>query len=582
MSVDVFGHGVRNLPSLNPERYSDGPDRKRGPAKCRGVVGTCGEAGGVPHDHSCCCDPCRHHTVTDICQGYCCRCIPKFLCFAFVPDYPTDTCSAKSWRVAPEDALSKSTYGISTLNFGEVTVSVGLSETPGNGTQCVWRFKAPAFYVDEETAIVHSGAVHCQAPPEFIITGVNDVRYDVNGYASDCMGTLTISEYVEDKVPFVYKWTGTSETESVTCAACTDICTIICVRRGNINNAVYTRVEFQWDSISGRWLATDGSGHYITLVEENSVCYLRLDSIGTSVFTGDLVTVNPDECSLGMSLTASDEYTGDYIKISCNPCSCWQYLCGTCRCVCPDICVIGMEGGVLVEPFSLAWDFEKIRWGDDYFNVTPSRDEDGNCQATITGYADPIPMRNDCGSELSLLFAEDLETTLYNGFYNFLYVQCKGCATPCTAAGTCLDLCGDVPQILFAEVSASAWSLMLGCNDLVPCFATITIPLVQTFVPTVLNPAGEYRWQGCGIVACHDCNPLTANKNFLVCIDMGCDSEIVFNVRNATSTNTETFSYTLPCGESAVWDVQFETSSAFGDPLDGCCDEANFIVVITE
>jgi len=203
------------------------------------------------------------------------------------------------------------------------------------------------------------------------------------------------------------------------------------------------------------------------------------------------------------------------------------------------------------------------------------RDSYGECIITGTVNGDEqIPVAAGGCKSLSATIE------LYDG--TTISVGCKVCNCAEELRGTCLSFCEDVPNVLYAEVSASEWSLMLGCNDAVPCFATITIQLNLIFVVTQLNPAGEYRWLGCGFVQCHDCNPLTADKQFKVCIDLGCDGSIIFTVNNDTSTNTEEFVYTLPCGVDAVWDVQFETSSLFGDPLDGCCDEANFIVVITE
>lgn len=579
MSIDVFGHGLRYLPTTNPEYYSDGPDRKRGPSKCRGSKGGCYD--GVtptPHDHSCCCDPCRH-TFVDTCgTGHCCRCIPKQICALFTPDTPSGNCATKAWTMEPSTSGTRSTYSFSP-NGDTIELSVGADEDGYPGS-CTWRLYSAALSIDESQAINHSGAIHCQAPPAFTIESFNLIKYDSVGTPSDCFGTITFTEKTLAKVPFIYRWQGQEEFAAVSCGSCSQICQVLCVRRGNeYDSTTYTRVDFLWDEYTQQWNANDDSGHYLTLFEEYGQCYLKLDSITPATLQGDLVLIDPTACSTGMDIMVTDE-VGDYIKISCNPCSCWRYVCGSCRCVCRDLCVVGMEDGVLVSPFTISWDKDALRWGDDTFSVTPSRDADGNCQATVTGYADPVAMPNACGSNLAFRVSESVADQLSTGLVNYLYFSCQNCAVEC-GNGTCLDACDEVPKILYAEVSADNWTAMLGCDPMVLCFETITIALAQVFVSTLSNPAGEYRWIGCGIISCKDCTPAT-RKNYLVCIDIGCDGVGTFSVdgEDVVVRCSESISFTLPCEGSAVWDFSFGPFAC--DGLNGCCDEGGFLVTITE
>jgi len=272
MSIDVFGHGLRYLPTANPEYYSDGPDRKRGPSKCRGSEGGCYD--GVtptPHDHSCCCDPCRH-TFVDTCgTGHCCRCIPKQICALFTPDTPAGTCAAKSWTMEPSTSGDRSTYSFAP-NGDTIELSVG-KDADGYPGGCTWRLYSAALSIDESQAIDHSGAIHCQAPPAFTIENVNLIKYDSAGTPSDCYGTITFTEKTLAKVPFIYKWQGLDEFATISCGSCSQICQILCVRRGNeYDPTTYTRVDFLWDQYAQRWNADDDSGHYLTLFEEYGFC----------------------------------------------------------------------------------------------------------------------------------------------------------------------------------------------------------------------------------------------------------------------------------------------------------------------
>lgn len=568
MAIDLFGHGVSHLPSGT---YSDGPDRKRGPAKCRGVTGVCSSNPLNPHDHSCCCDPCRH-VHTDLCSGdtvHCCKCVPRSICAVFTPDSGTTTCYERSFNAVADTelgAVGRSTYRY-VLGSGETLLSVGGSESG----LCTWRLYNSTLGIDEEYEIDHSGPIHCQAPPEFSISGVNIPYYPVSGSPIDCYGTITFEEASFAKVPFKYRWDDVEEFDSVSCGACTEVCNVVCVRRGNDSESTYTRTDFIRQS--GVWNANDTSGEYFSVVESGGACYVYIDNMD-SPFIDDMILIDPEECSLGMNLSVSDTGTGDWLKMSCNPCSCWDYVCGTCRCVCKQLCVVGVDSGVLVPQFTISWDYDNVRWGDDDFNIYPTNDINGNCKAMVTGYESGVSIPNSCGNQISFIVQESTETQLENGAASYLYATCKNCEAGGCGTGSCLEFCEEVPSILYAEICPTAWDEMLGCPEAILCFECITIPLIQTFVSTFENPAGEYRWQGCGVISCRSCNSST-RYNKMICLDLGCDG-----IGTMTGPCGDSFTFTLPCGPGEIWDLELGPFPCSGG--DPCCDEAGFLVRITE
>lgn len=477
-----------------------------------------------------------------------------------------------SWQMRAEVVSGQGVrYSVYLPGIEQVTVFVGF---PGEGNPmfgiapCIWQITVPSIEVDESVAIDHSGAVHCQAPPEWTISDVTIPRGETS-----CTGTLSLVQYEMAKLPFVSRWPDAIEefVTDMTCGLCDRFCRILCVKRGNAEER--TRVEFVWSDDDLVWYANDDSGHKISLYEEYGNCYLLLEEIGGGEFEGDLLLIDSYACSLGMDLTATGTGT-NFIAVSCNRCSCWKYVCGTCRCVCKKLCVTGVLDGEYVEPMELEWDPLNFRWGDETFGVSLGNDEDGNCALTITGFDGSVTIDNACGSQIAFNVSEDISDMLTSGVVNYLYGYCQPCDGNCSQ-GSCLTLCPDVPPVVFCEVTPTEWALMLGCNPAVLCFSPITIPMGLVFVGS--GASGEWRWIGYGIISCHDCNPSTSPRNYLVTVDFGCDGQGMFRVeRPGVTPCVHNFSAPLPCGYSDIWDIEFETDSACGDGLDGCCDEAAF------
>lgn len=485
-------------------------------------------------------------------------------------------CKVLTWKLDGEIVTARGVqYQTSLPGVGEMTIFVGTPDAYNEyfGTEtCIWQITAPDISIDETTPIDHSGEIHCQAPPDWTITGVVMPRGD-----TDCTGTLTIAQYEMAKLPFTSRWGSYTETPvSVSCGSCTEFCEILCVRRGNAEGR--TRAEYIWNGTDMVWRSNENIDHTIELYEYGGECFFLLHLDPTDEFDEHLLAIDPNACAIGMDLEATGTGT-EFVAVSCNRCSCWKYQCGTCRCVCKALCLVGMIDGEETR-LELPWDGLNARWGDAEFSVTLSNDEDDNCVVSVTGFDGTVAIRNDCGPQIVFVIEEDIDDALDDGQINYLYGFCRQCEGSCSQ-GSCLDLCEEVPDTVYCEVTPTTWAPMLGCNDAVLCFDPITVPMFLVFVAN--EAAGEWRWVGFGIISCHDCNPLTSPKNYLVMIDYGCDGVGTFRVSrpDVTVPCTHQFTSELPCGPEAVWGIEFETESGCADGLDGCCDEANFHGLIT-
>lgn len=592
MAINVFGHGIDTLPSFSGE-WSHGGDRMTGPPCCRGKTQPCGKN---CTDHNCCCDACRH-TTQNVCDTGCCRCIPKAICAVFTPTSPTTTCKVRSWKLLPQrasDSTSRTTYTISvggsdlTLSVGAVTIDSALWDYAA----CSWRMQYAPLSVDEEHEIVFTeDDINCLQAPAFSLPITLEVIVD--GYPEDCPGTITFSAHTLDKIPYRNKWFGSSIEAALaaTCGSCENVCTVLSVKRGDAASYNYipdSCDEFTWDPTEGAWIFGD---ERIDIVEVDYQCYLQLTSFDTATLEGDLIAIAPGACSLGMVLTVKD-LIGNWAKISCSPCSCWKHVCGTCRCICDTLCVIGMEGDYIQGPYELPWDGDLFQWGGDGHDLTISLSEaeDKSCQVLLDGFDEPVAIDNTCGANLSFLFNRSVEDTLAYGI-KFYAGFCKACEGSCNA-GTCLSECEEVPRLLFAKVSALDWTPMLGCEGFPAsqCFEDFSIPIFQFFVPTTLNPAGEYRWQGSQTFQCRGCdtggNPSFAEyRTNIATVDIGCDGLGSLTITGPDSggtprTVTVDIVFDLPCNGGS-WELgPWSAVNATGSML--CCNEAGFSVSLSE
>lgn len=588
MSIDVFGHGIED-PLPPSGAYSHGADRLTGPHRCRGGTKPCT---GNTSDHMCCCDVCRHIDFFT-CEVGCCKCLPVAICAVHTPTTITADCKVRSYKLLPLKPETAETRVNYSANIGGTTLTLSAGEpvlgSPLHGTAaCTWRMEYGA--TDEEVEITHlDGEVNCLRLPEFSVAA-NVPNGDV-----DCNGTITFAQFTYDKVPYLNRWHGAAIEAALTtpCGDCTDACTVLAIKRGDESDYGYSETvdceEFIWDVTEQAWIK-DSERIEFHVVE--GVCYLRLTTWATATLQGDLIAV--DNCTLGLVRTLRDEL-GNWVQISCNPCYCWEHICGTCRCLCGTLCVIGIDDGTLTGPWELPWDSELLQWWDESDETAPvitlTRSDSGGCQVEYSDY-DPIAIDDTCGNNVSFVFTNSQEDQETNGI-QVLAGWCKQCVGSCDS-GTCLSDCSEVPKELYATVYPLDWTPMLGCegSPATLCFEEFVIPMVQLFVPSVSNPAGEWRWIGATTFQCRGCDtggqPANATyRTTVATIDIGCDglgtlSITGVNSSGASRTETVAIDFVLPCGTYADWSSlgPWEEVNA-GDLL--CCDNgAGFGVTISD
>lgn len=635
MAVNIFGHGDSSLPAHYAE-LSHGPDVLQSPGCCRELIGNgpldpyddygyaddddrTQNCGDPCSDHCCCCDPCRH-TQQDVCREGCCRCVPKSICATFLADGvdPPPACVGKTWHLVGElFAGERTNYVFYAGGLGKVTLSVGkptLDSSLFGYADCTWRLEVPQNGIDWEVEIDHHGAINCLATPEWTIPNASIIySTGTSSGTLSCTGSISFSSSRSQKVPFEYRWTGVPELSTASgCDGCQEVCTILCVKRGKVAPLNYyddpeaprvkldgyTRDDFTWIEQRSRWEKSSPDEYFI-LDQDGYTCFLDLEGI-TGPFANEEITFGI--CNLGMHVTAVDD-NDNFIEISCNPCSCWKYRCGECRCVCKTLCVLGVEDGVIVGPFELAWDPATNIWGDGSGGsptVELTADSESNCQLKMNIFEDAVPIPNTCGTNLSATFNDPIDTQISSGISRVYFVWCKPCDGRCDT-GDCFAACEDeVPQVLYADLTPGDWMAGIGCNDLGAddygsgyseggCFEPVTIPLALVFVAAE-GVAGEWRWIGQALITCKHCDQGSNEgeelpSQYLVQIDIGCDGIINFAVRpdgyiDAGLPCVQQFEFILPCGPGAVWDLNFQTDNPCGSIV--CCELASFKFGVTE
>lgn len=573
MTGSVFGHG--DLTKPDPQgNYSHGPDPYIRSAACRGEDAPCGDGDGQQvSDHCCCCDPCRH-AFQNVCDKNCCRCIPKFICLIFTPDAGQGTvynCKAKSWKLFAEDLLAhgdvpnRRMYQTGIPDVGKVVISVGTLET--DESVCTWRLEVPDRGIYEETVIDHRGAVHCLAPPTFHIPDVNITSTDPFGVVHDCHGSISSAAYVQRKVPFRRRTDdyGKTELSEVACGACVEVCNVLCVKRNDATEeSGFSRVEFGYSD--GKWTSDDDD--YFTLVEVDGSCYLHLDGMDIGDLSGSLMEINPEQCSLGMNLSAKSG--PDWIKISCNQCQCWDYICGTCRCACHTLCVLRATNGALTKEV-LQWDPTQLWWGDDESHIDLLPDDDGDCVAAALDFKQPARVNNDCGEGIIFAMADDPSDQILGGYQKSLWAWCVGCTGDCED-GTCLEACDNVAQVIYATVTGK-YNRVEGEGEVeIVCMGPAEIAMGLVFVGN--EAAGEWRWVGAGPITCTE-----TGDTKLMSINISCDGLGTWSVAGVGGTEcTGTFEVDIPCGN--LWDQEVESEQACPccTPIDAVDSRFNFLL----
>lgn len=503
----------------------------------------------------------------------------------------------------PETDAARVTYTFP-ISTNTVTLSVGRPEigSPLFGTaDCTWRLQYAPLSIDEEYEITHiDGEINCQRLPAF------SFAIDFPFGATTCAGTIAFESFTYQKIPYQHRWpVGQEEIQTLTvpCGDCLTSCYVLAIKEGDASDYGYSTgidcEEIVWNQAEQAWISLVEEVEYrrIDHVEIDGKCYLRLVTWPVATLVGDLIEIT--NCDLGMVLTIQDEL-GNWAQISCNLCECWQHICGTCRCVCETLCLLNIDNGVVTGPHEADWDSRRLRW-EVPDSAVPlvgigRKEPSGDCQVTMEGFT-AIDLDNRCGDAVSFVFSNTPEEQLVDGV-NMWIGFCKACEGSCNG-GTCLSDCEEVPRVLYATITPDPFDEMLGCegSPATQCFETFTMPVVQMFIPTTLNPAGEWRWQGSHTFQCRGCdtggNP--SHKEYrttIISLDIGCDGRVYFSITGyntsgvlATFSDDFSLEFALPCGEGVYGDwtlLELGTVFSAGSGLLCCNTGAGWIVELSE
>lgn len=259
------------------------------------------------------------------------------------------------------------------------------------------------------------------------------------------------------------------------CGICTEVCGIICVEY--TYGGVTHRNQYEWNSSTNRWIhefnhITD----YISLTEDEYGNCVLLPVIAE--LEDALVEFDPYDmtiCASGLDIIVPSVDQSVSVSISCNPCTCWDWICNHCRCACNRLCLLIYQDGVL-DLMELPWFFDLANntagWTDGYMTVTLTKDPyNNNCVITVPGF-DPFEIES-CGEGIQF----SLQST--DG-YDVAFGACKKglCFAP---PATCCDRAiSDLPLMLVATIVSTE---LCGCAG-----ATVNL---------IWNPFAEW-WRGRG------------------------------------------------------------------------------------
>jgi hypothetical protein len=485
---------------LSPDgtvKYTHGPDCDTGP--------------------NCCCGVCGFINIASDCGNtVCCKCIPKWLCMVFIPDEITEACVVRETTAEYTGSWVGSLPGIDTVGTDHRIEVLMLRIDDG---PCMFRVYIPARDITEDY-VIDGGKRECSLYPEFRQT-CQDPYFELTDFTlNGCTGTLVIRRKELEKVPFSSPKLGT-ETSVLPlgeepCGPCTEYCRTLCLEwsvGGVTSKAQFTTGDSSPTPLWGHRMA-DGTPATITVEEIDGVCHLVIDHDGLGEF--DKVPIPYQMCNLGMVIEyqGTGEAAGKWVSISCNRCTCWDYICDMCRCVCQTMCVVSVDGPEQTDVtyYELEWDERLLRWGtaEKWVGLRGNPDT-GKCEYVISGWNDDPELPpydtdastieiEECGKDMSYYVTSDMETAFETGVFKFEYGICKTCNPDCFKL-FCDDCCDEcdvpiMPEILFFDLVGSP---IAGDPPEAPrCLAIYDIPLIHT------QPlfAESHRWEGHVIAEC--------------------------------------------------------------------------------
>lgn len=536
-------------------RYTHGPDCDSGPG--------------------CCCGKCMFVNIAVDCGNtVCCKCVPKWLCMIFIPNEDQVDCMVREVTVPYANSWQGSLAGIDPEGTNHLIEVLMFQEEDG---PCMFRVFIPARDIQDDY-VIDGGLRECSMYPEFRQT-CRDPYFQYDDFViGGCTGTLIIKRKELEKVPFHSSKEGldtsTIEMPEAACGPCTEYCRVLCLEWTVGGETQKSEFRIQEGESPAVWnhRIPDGELATITLEEIEGVCHLVIDHEGLGIF--DKVPIPYQMCNLGMVIEHSgtiEGAAGKFVSISCNRCTCWDYICETCRCVCPTMCIVSVDGPEQTDVtyYDLEWDPVLIRWGTaEKWVAIRANPDTGKCEYVISGWnSDPEADYDaeastieieECGKDMSYYITSSPTEALSTGIFKFEYGVCKTCNPDCFKY-VCDDCCGEcdspeLPDTLFFDIVGSAVAGEPEGSP--PCLAVYDIPLVHT-MPLF---AESHRWEGHAIVDCTAVFESPPGPNsVLIDIRISCSGDTWTLVVRLTSVSATGTPITVNSNDP-IWTTSFTCS----------------------
>jgi hypothetical protein len=554
---------------------------------------------------NCCCGKCDFFALaTDCDNSVCCKCVPKNLCAVFHPNNIDTDCIYSATEMTFAGAWVGSIDGIDPIGSSDqIEVHMVKDESY---QACYFRVLIPAREIDD-LYLIESGKRECSLYPRVRLTCKDPYfeypDFELNG----CIGTLIIQRKELAKVPFASVKTeflsSTTIADEVPCGVCTEYCNVLCME-WSVGSAINkSEFKIQLDTPTPYWThkIPDGPVATISLEDIDGQCHFVIDHDGLGEF--DKIPIPYQMCNIGMVIEfqGTGDNSAKHVSISCNRCTCWDYICETCRCVCKTMCIVSVDGPNTedITYYELEWDDIALRWGtDEKWVGIKANPETGKCEYVISGWNDGLYSTQydtenstieieECGKDMSYFVTMDEEKAFELGTFKFEYGVCKTCNPDCFQI-LCQDCCTDcesreLPDTLYIDLFGgfTAGGEDPG-EDAANCLTVLDIPLVHT-APLF---AELHRWTGTVIVECGcPLDPLTpdpspnATRIDIVVTCIGGDQfQLTLSMKGRTagsggssadSTNPlETTSFSC---NPITWVGRFLLNPGFDADEDNCC-----------
>ena len=463
----------------------------------------------------CCCGKCNFFNIASDCNNsVCCKCVPKWLCMVFIPNEDQVDCAVREVTVPYTNSWQGSLPGIDPEGLNNLIEVLMYQDIYNN---CFFRIFIPARDITDDY-LIQGGKRECTLYPEFRQT-CKDPYFQYDDFVlGECTGTLIIQRKELEKVPFHSNKEGletsTVEMPESACGPCTEYCRVLCMEWTVGGETQKSEFRLQGDTAVWYHRIPEGELASITLEEIEGVCHLVIDHEGLGVF--DKIPIPSGMCNLGMVIEhvgTIEDAVGKFVSISCNRCTCWDYICETCRCVCKTMCVVSVDGPEQTDVtyYELDWDPVLLRWGtaEKWVGIR-ANPTTGKCEYIISGWNDGLYVDYDteastieipeCGKDMIYYVTSNMSTALETGIFKFEYGTCKTCNPDCFKhfCDDCCDECIEpiVPETLFFDLIGS--TVAGEPEGSPPCIAAYDIPLVHT-MPLF---AESHRWEGHAVVDC--------------------------------------------------------------------------------